>query len=270
MSRAESESFQIVSWNMLAHVYLTRNLSKDNPDIADFATIPPEIESWEFRKALFVDRFSKWDADMYLFQECERAKFMDEFGEFFHDRGYGIIMQERKKSGKSGHHVCVSTVYRLSKFEHLGSDPRSRALVSAFQLVAEPKKTIFVVNVHLEAKSTNELKRLSQLASVFQSLGKLHRKVSANAASERAQDRDGLEQKSDDSAQESTLSFPSRVIIGGDFNADPDGKVFKLMKHGKLCCEDDQVEKDIETPIKFLVAQDASEKKNDCMSPAPS
>jgi mRNA deadenylase 3'-5' endonuclease subunit Ccr4 len=174
---------KIVTYNMLAHVNLTDHMEKGN---ASYCEVPELLKDWEFRREFFKDLFERWNADVYLLQEVERVTFRSDFEEFFDSKGYAIVLQETKKAIKSEHPVCVATVYRKSILEHVESDPRSRTLVSAFKLLnveekaAETTKTVpivYIVNVHLEARWTNEEKRLSQLISSFQSLDKLYEKL---------------------------------------------------------------------------------------------
>jgi len=269
---------KIVSYNLLGHIYLAGHMDDGNPD---YVKVPLNLRDWEFRKSMLMKQFEQFDADMYLLQEADRFNFVEQFGEFFVSKGYGMVLQESKKA-KSDHPVCLCTVYRTSMFEHLSSDHRSRTLVSAFNLVSE-NRVVYVINVHLEGHWTLENKRLSQLVSAFGSLDKLYKKHEAPPVVEKKKkDKNkGKKNKKNDNEEEAErvivaeeapveeTKLPEavnpkvlqrRVILGGDFNSSIDEKVGKWMSTGTLVSDEATPGKDLQTPCSFQVALDPKEK----------
>eukprot|EP00475_Leptophrys_vorax_P025253 TRINITY_DN3530_c0_g1_i1.p2 TRINITY_DN3530_c0_g1~~TRINITY_DN3530_c0_g1_i1.p2 ORF type:complete len:230 (-),score=75.66 TRINITY_DN3530_c0_g1_i1:537-1226(-) len=180
---------KVVSYNMLGHVYLAGHLESGN---VDYLKTPRELADWRLRQDMLMKQFDQFDADLYLLQEADRFGFAEQFGEYFSSKGYDFVIQDSKKA-RPGHPVCLVTVFRSSKLQHLSSDHRSRTLVSALSVIATPQadaddekkqhqqqqKVVYVINVHLEGHWTLEGKRLEQLSSAFSSLEKLWKKHEA-------------------------------------------------------------------------------------------
>lgn len=140
------QEFSLVSYNLLAQIYLQSN---------DFwGHLDKDVVDANKRKSLILEEMMSLDADIYTFQEvAAKDGFNQDFGEQFRDKGYDFVVQNSKKA-KENHPVANAVVFRKDKFSLAMEDSRSRTIIVALQRISQECKEdsdyLYIVNVHLE------------------------------------------------------------------------------------------------------------------------
>ena len=220
-----NDEISIISLNLLADCNLTNSVN--NPDDGRYKHAV-ECAPWTVRLPALRAIFEKHSStDVFALQEVDFTRFNEDLKPMMAEFGYEGLHQwdeEFAKKGAPNHPFGVATFYKKSKFREAFKEARSRSFIVGLARVDKSAVTSssltnekeepsggknskkkggkhgkhqaiecdwFIVNVHLEANSTKNEKRLAQLSSTLFNLS-THAKINPLSA---------------------------RVIVLGDFNS---------------------------------------------------
>uniref|UniRef100_A0A7S2U3Q7 Endonuclease/exonuclease/phosphatase domain-containing protein n=1 Tax=Lotharella oceanica TaxID=641309 RepID=A0A7S2U3Q7_9EUKA len=187
----------VVSWNVLA----PRWCSKERFPHSDVSCM-----EWNYRKERILEKVQQCQADVVCLQEVEVKVWEGELEAKVESMGYKMVKQQEKKKGIKA--VGNAILYKTATFNGVEFEVhRSRVMAlglmrssSKSPTTDQDAKELWVIAcAHLDA--TKPKHRLSQLKSMFKHLEK---------------------QK---------LDCTSRVVVCGDFNAEPHSDVAKTMRN---------------------------------------
>lgn len=213
------QQFGVLTFNLLAQKYVREEALSDHVDkrklldpVLRFATL----------KSILMPHLEK--VDVVCLQEVDLDLAPDIWVPWFQSQGFNHVLQTRR------HTVGCATFYRENRFRLVWKDIRSRALLTSFASL-NSDDVLSIVNVHLEGKASESVRRIEQITSAMRSLSRhLHDTMNP------------------------------RIIVCGDFNSFNVDGPFQLLTTGILpkgFTEDDVVlapETDIKIPFTLTSA----------------
>ena len=216
------QRFGVLTFNLLAQKYIREEALSDHVDkgklldpITRFATV----------KSIMMPHVA--NVDVVCLQEVDLDLAPEIWIPWFQSQGFGHVLQTRRKNI---HTVGCATFYRENRYRLVWQDIRSRALLTGFA-ARNSDDELTIVNVHLEGKASEAVRRIEQITSAMRSLSR-HINGSPNP----------------------------KIIVCGDFNSFNVDGPFQLLTTGILpkgFVEDDVVvvpEKDITIPFTLVSA----------------
>ncbi|WKY00752.1 hypothetical protein Q1695_015074 [Nippostrongylus brasiliensis] len=234
-SEKPSECFRVVSYNILADLYL--DLSGAQEELF-FPYCPKSYQMYEYRYPLLLRELSGYDADLCFLQEVDHRMQMRYLDKLFESLGLEMNFARKQKEVTEGSVIAFrrdrftllhSGSYGLaSLLEHdISADIRSMLSTSATSqeiFVSRPTTIQIVVlrdqryndiivcgNSHLHHSPRHEHLKAFQAAIAVRQLDKVRREFSALYPQENI-----------------------RLLFAGDFNSTPDGPVYELISTGFL------------------------------------
>eukprot|EP00035_Acanthoeca_spectabilis_P021223 m.437017 g.437017 ORF g.437017 m.437017 type:complete len:514 (+) comp18050_c0_seq1:58-1599(+) len=222
-------SFTVLAYNVLCSKYATRQL---------YAYCPSWALEWDYRKKMILDEIKRKDADIVLLQEVETCEFYAYFQPELHQRGFeGIFsaksrartMHERDRKSVDGCAIFFrcdifeKQKEMLVEFERLSAQlgrgsadilnrvmSKDNIAIGAILQHKPTKSPIFVGNAHLHWDPQFKDVKVVQAAMLVHEIAKFV---------------DVPDQK----------RMP--ILLGGDFNSEPDSGVFKLISEGRVAID---------------------------------
>lgn len=200
----------IVSYNALCQRFATPSR---------FQHVPPAYLSRAHRWPLLQRELSELDADIVCLQESPIDNW-EELNDFMSERGYGAIQQLKP------HEVKLALFWRESRLELAWWEERSRALLAELRLLRRGERlegkdaanasetgqhTLYLANVHLEARPDRAADRVAQLRH---GLHRLVHHIETRAPTE------PLEM--------------ANVVVAGDFNSTEREAPCEFLRRGNL------------------------------------
>mmetsp|Transcript_34040 Transcript_34040/g.89356 ORF Transcript_34040/g.89356 Transcript_34040/m.89356 type:complete len:514 (+) Transcript_34040:76-1617(+) len=223
---APAAAFTVLCYNVLCSKYATRQI---------YAYCPSWALEWDYRKKMILDEIKAKDSDIILLQEVEMCEFYAYFQPELHQKGFeGMFsaksrartMRERDRKSVDGCAIFFKCDIFEKQKELLVEFERQAAQLSAGSadmlnrvmpkdniaigavLLHKPSKTpIFVGNGHLHWDPTFKDVKVVQAAMLVNEIAKF-------------------------------VDEPGKprmpILLGGDFNSEPDSGVFKLLADGNV------------------------------------
>lgn len=85
--------FTVLSYNMLAEIYATRQM---------YPYCPLWALRWKYRKHLILRQLKEWNADIVCLQEVQADHHIEDLEKALHKRGYMGIYKQKTRQGASG------------------------------------------------------------------------------------------------------------------------------------------------------------------------
>jgi len=220
-NRRAPGTFRVLTYNVLAEIYTT---------VATYPNCPAWALAWTYRKRNLIREISKYEADILCLQEVQADHYEDHFNPYFTRLGYQgcFKVKTRESMGRKGKIDGCATLFRKDQFilrsEHLteyntvaqqrtkNSRALNRCLKGNVALIlvldaVDGSGPIVVANTHLFWDPDLTDVKLFQ-ADVF--LNELELVLQKHHLDAR--------------------SVP--IIIGGDFNSEPNSSVYELISNG--------------------------------------
>lgn len=221
-------TFRVLSYNLLAEIYTNSQV---------YSYCPKWSLAWTYRRLNLLREMSQYDADIICFQECQADHYDDHFNPFFARKGYSGLFKAktREAMGKRGKIDGCATFYRKDMFclrentivefnaiAHTRStEPRTlnRCLKGnvGFILVLDATDgsgPLIVANTHLFWDPEMTDVKLFQIDAFLQELELQSQRIGADVP----------------------------IIIGGDFNSEPESSVYELLSTGSCSGREDMGE----------------------------
>lgn len=221
-------TFRVLTYNLLSEIYTNAQ---------SYPYCPKWGLAWTYRRRNLLREITQYDADILCLQECQADHYEEHFLPHFARLGYGGVFKSktREAMGRRGKIDGCATLFRKSKFvlrettnvEYNATArgrtqvPRSlnRCLKGNVGLIlvldaVDGSGPLIVANTHLFWDPELTDVKLFQVDAFLQELEMMSQRVGADTP----------------------------VIIGGDFNSEPNSSVYELMSTGACSGRDDMAD----------------------------
>jgi len=168
-SDRERNGFSILSWNILADMFVTQTR---NPEM--YRHCDPGALPWAYRSKRIFRHLKRSNADIICLQEVEQKAFDGDLGAALRAKGYVGQIDCNQKKTPDGIVILpgTATFYKKNMFELAWRERSYRSLVIGLKIKRgiEAGNVVAVVNSHLEGAPWRTKDRASQMKSAFKKL----------------------------------------------------------------------------------------------------